>query len=76
MNLILILILGGKRTEILRWLSSQPYLEYHNQNKKDVLAGTGKWLLSEPSFMNWKNDSASSLLWLHGMPGSGKSKLV
>jgi hypothetical protein len=41
-----------------------------------VLPGTGQWLLSDIAFETWKNESVSSLLWLHGMIGSGKSKLV
>jgi len=41
-----------------------------------VLKGTGQWLLFDPIFKKWKDDSASSVLWLHGIPGSGKSKLV
>jgi len=41
-----------------------------------ILTGTGQWLLSDPIFKKWKDDSASSILWLHGIPGSGKSKLV
>lgn len=41
-----------------------------------MLSGTGHWLLEDRTFKNWKDDSASSLLWLHGIPGSGKSKLT
>jgi adenylylsulfate kinase-like enzyme len=42
----------------------------------DVLPGTGQWLLSDPVFDKWKKESVSSILWLHGIPGSGKSKLA
>jgi hypothetical protein len=70
------LFTASKRTEILRWISPEPYIQHHEQTKKDVLAGTGKWILSDPVFEKWRTDSASSILWLHGMPGSGKSKLV
>jgi hypothetical protein len=66
----------SKRTEILRWISPEPYIEHHEQTKEDVLLGTGKWLLSDPIFKKWKEESVSSILWLHGIPGSGKSKLV
>jgi hypothetical protein len=66
----------SERTNILRWLSPEPYKEYHNQARRDVLAGTGKWLLSDSVFKKWKDESASSILWLHGIQGSGKSKLV
>jgi hypothetical protein len=49
---------------------------HHKQVKKDLLEGTGKWLLDDPIFKRWKDDSASSILWLHGIAGSGKSKLA
>ena len=68
--------LASKRTVILRWMSSEPYLQHHEQTKKEVLSGTGQWLLSDLVFQRWKKESVSSLLWLHGIPGSGKSKLV
>ncbi|KAF2878160.1 hypothetical protein BDV95DRAFT_13028 [Massariosphaeria phaeospora] len=67
---------ASKRAEIVRWLSPVPYIQHHKQTKWDTLAGTGQWLLSDPIFKQWKSDSASSILWLHGIPGSGKSKLV
>ena len=41
-----------------------------------MLPNTGGWLLSDPTFKKWKKDSVSSILWLHGIPGSGKSKLM
>lgn len=57
-------------------MSSEPYLAHHNQNKKDVLDGTGQWLIRDTFFEKWKRDSILSLFWLHGASGSGKSKLV
>jgi hypothetical protein len=66
----------SKHTEILQWLSPEPYLQHHKQMKKDILPGTGAWFLADPIFEKWKYDSGSSILWLHGIPGSGKSKLV
>ncbi|RDW68744.1 uncharacterized protein DSM5745_08504 [Aspergillus mulundensis] len=58
------------------WLSTEPYKKHHNKTRKDFLAGTGTWLLTHPLYKECKDSSASSLLWLHGIPGSGKSKLV
>ena len=69
-------LLTKKRLEILEWMSSQPYKAHHNQNKRDILQGTGNWLLEDPVFVQWIKDSASSLLWLHGSSGTGKTKLV
>ncbi|KAI8714909.1 NACHT domain-containing protein [Fusarium sp. LHS14.1] len=65
-----------RRTDILRWISQEPYRQHHEQTKREVLKGTGKWLLQDATFLRWKNESASSILWLHGIPGSGKSKLA
>ncbi|KAF1946986.1 hypothetical protein EJ02DRAFT_331027, partial [Clathrospora elynae] len=67
---------ASRRNEIAQWLSPEKYKEHHNQATKDVLPGTGQWLLSDPVFRKWKDESASSILWLHGIVGSGKSKLV
>ena len=66
----------SKRFEILRWVSAQPYLEHHEQISKKALAGTGNWLLEDPLYANWHKGSTSSLLWLHGKVGAGKSTLV
>lgn len=66
----------SKRLEILDWISTQPYTSYHRQACSGVLSGTGEWLLNDSNFVLWQNESASSLLWLHGSPGTGKSKLV
>lgn len=66
----------SKRYEILRWLSAQPYIEHHEQISKKALAGTGKWLLEDLTYAKWHRGSTSSLLWLHGKVGAGKSTLV
>lgn len=66
----------SKRYEILRWISAQPYLEHHEQISKNALSGTGKWLLEDPTYAEWHKGSTSSLLWLHGKVGAGKSTLV
>ncbi|KAF2838813.1 hypothetical protein M501DRAFT_934397, partial [Patellaria atrata CBS 101060] len=67
---------ASKRIDILRWLSTEPYEQHHVQTKEGLLSGTGQWLLSDPVFEKWKNESASSILWLRGVLGTGKSKLV
>ena len=66
----------SKRFEILRWVSAQPYLEHHEQISKKALTGTGRWLLEDPLYAKWHKGSTSSLLWLHGKVGAGKSTLV
>ncbi|ESK88372.1 hypothetical protein Moror_14777 [Moniliophthora roreri MCA 2997] len=66
----------SERTKILDWISPLLYQGYHNHHKRDVLQRTGQWLLQSQMYREWKNDSTSSLLWLHGIPGAGKSKLA
>ncbi|KAK4692260.1 hypothetical protein P7C71_g4908, partial [Lecanoromycetidae sp. Uapishka_2] len=44
--------------------------------KGQALKDSGQWLLQDPIYAEWHKESVSSLLWLHGKPGSGKSTLV
>ena len=69
-------IQGTERQAILQNLSSQPYFEHHGLVTKKVLKDTGRWLLLDSQYLAWQQSSASSILWLHGIPGSGKSCLV
>ena len=69
-------LVSGTRIEILQWLSSMPYIQHHNQAKKDVLSGSGSWFLNDDQLHHWQSSSSSSIMWLHGPPGTGKSKLV
>lgn len=73
------MIVEVERTAVLNWISDTvklPYLKHHKENKREILEGTGGWILEDEVFETWKNDSTSSMLWLHGIPGSGKSKLT
>ncbi|KAH0537657.1 hypothetical protein FGG08_005570 [Glutinoglossum americanum] len=65
-----------ERRKILSWLSEQPYIQHHDRAKRDVLEGTGAWLLKDDMLLDWQRSSTSSIVWLHGIPGSGKSKLI
>ena len=64
------------RDRILDWTAQIPYHRHYKQGVKKALEGTGNWLLSLPDFIRWKQSSSSEMLWLHGMPGSGKSTLM
>jgi len=71
--------IASKRNAALDWLSDirkLPYFKHHKENKREILKGTGRWILTDEVFKTWKNESASSMLWLHGIPGSGKTKLT
>ncbi|KAI4270179.1 MAG: hypothetical protein LQ337_006838 [Flavoplaca oasis] len=66
----------GERRKILTWLSTVQYREHHRTSFDAVMPGSGTWLQNKPEFVDWKTSSASSILWIHGIPGSGKSKLM
>ncbi|KAL8876448.1 MAG: hypothetical protein Q9198_005357 [Flavoplaca austrocitrina] len=65
-----------ERRKILAWLSTVQYREHHRTSYNAVMPGSGAWLQKKPEFVDWKGSSASSILWIHGIPGSGKSKLM
>ncbi|TQV90703.1 Ankyrin repeat-containing protein [Cordyceps javanica] len=64
------------RRKILNTISVLEPGRHHKRVTEDRLEGTGQWLLQKPDFCNWRRDSVSSVLWLHGIPGSGKTKLA
>ena len=66
----------AERSKILQWISPIPYIQHHNQARRDVLAGTGTWFLKDETVLRWLSSSSSSIMWLHGIAGSGKSKLM
>lgn len=64
--------------EILNWVC--PIRVNVEENLETALKlrepGTGKWLLELPLFDEWSNSTTSSLLWISGIPGSGKTVLA
>ena len=64
------------RLKILRWLSSVPYREHHQKEISEVLENTGSWFLKSQTFTSWKSSQETAMMWLHGAPGTGKSKLM
>lgn len=60
-------ILGEKRRNILRWISTSEDEKHHRQANENMLENTGQWLLNKPQFREWQCASASGILWLHGI---------
>ena len=56
-----------ERLSILLWLSNVQYRKHHQNISKGLLEGTGSWLLGKPQYIEWRNSSVSSVLWLHGI---------
>ncbi|KAL8992618.1 MAG: hypothetical protein Q9169_006964 [Polycauliona sp. 2 TL-2023] len=64
------------RRKVLVWLSNVRYREHHKVSFAAVMPGSGAWLQQKPKFIHWKTSSTSSILWIRGIPGSGKTKLM
>lgn len=64
------------RVKILRAISNIPHGTHHKMASKGRVEGTGAWFTKRTEFKEWRASSWSSVLWLHGIPGSGKTKLT
>lgn len=56
------------------WLSAPDPSSNHNEACAKRQATTGDWFIQSSNFAKWKEDR-NSLLWLHGIPGCGKTIL-
>jgi hypothetical protein len=55
-----------ERREFLSWLSDIDYRGDHDANSRNILKGSGDWMLnSEEKFRKWKQ--GGGLLWLYGI---------
>ena len=68
--------LSTRHQEVLRWLNNglDPSGSHYNIWKKHQPT-TGNWLIYGERYMSWKRDDSQPLLWLHGIPGCGKTVL-
>ncbi|KAL3476642.1 hypothetical protein BJX99DRAFT_258189 [Aspergillus californicus] len=66
---------GNKRLEILKWISEPCHSKSHREVRRKFLRGTGQWLEQERIYRAWKADKESSILWLIGIKGAGKTCL-
>jgi Cdc6-like AAA superfamily ATPase len=63
-----------KHREIYRWLSPSDPSTNFNKALQQRQEGTGLWLLQSSLFKKWDSQQ-HSFLWLHGIPGCGKTIL-
>lgn len=66
----------NKLVKISDWLSTIQHENYHSAIQNGRLKSSGKWLLTNPIFRRWKSSNESTLLWIHGILGSGKTNLA
>ncbi|KAF6803583.1 ankyrin repeat-containing protein, partial [Colletotrichum musicola] len=63
-------------TKLRKWLRPTDYDDVGGEYRKHLashLAGTGGWLLSTKAYREWHDGQNDGLLWIRGIPGSGKS---
>ncbi|KAF8535526.1 hypothetical protein BDD12DRAFT_855021 [Trichophaea hybrida] len=68
-----ILLEEQQKSKILAWISTIPYTSHHRDISERRLDETGNWLFEKEEYRRWKSSSASTLLLLRGIPGSGKT---
>lgn len=63
----------SKHKDILTWLTKTDPISNHRAAREKHEPGTGEWFLSSHEFTHWLLPGRS--LWLHGIPGAGKTIL-
>ncbi|KAF3025211.1 hypothetical protein E8E15_004022 [Penicillium rubens] len=61
---------------IFKWLARLPLDEVHKRKLEARLPDSGHWIFEEANYKQWRVSSKSELLWLHGLPATGKSTLM
>ncbi|KAI1610467.1 hypothetical protein EDD36DRAFT_326771 [Exophiala viscosa] len=61
-----------QRQQILDWLCDYQYEAQYRRGLQLHCSTTCAWLLKHPDFIKWSS-RRSSLLWMHGQAGSGKT---
>ncbi|KAJ4347456.1 hypothetical protein N0V95_005418 [Ascochyta clinopodiicola] len=62
--------------KIRSWLQATEYAHQSGEFRKHLashMQGTGIWLTKSAAYISWLNDENHGLLWIKGIPGSGKS---
>ncbi|KAK8092127.1 uncharacterized protein PG998_015140 [Apiospora kogelbergensis] len=65
-----------ERNTIINWLSSLDYLGKQRDTFAKRHEQTGQWLLNHEQFNTWLSADDNSVLWCHGIPGSGKTVMT
>ncbi|KAH7145573.1 hypothetical protein B0J13DRAFT_323366 [Dactylonectria estremocensis] len=66
-----------QRQEILRWVECMNPSSLHNSAFRKHERHTCAWFLQTLEWKSWVNSTRSTrLLWIHGIPGSGKTVLA
>ena len=66
--------LDERNDRILQWLAAPDPSSNQNKACQTKQRETGRWFIESANYLNWKTQQ-SSFLWLHGIPGCGKTVL-
>ncbi|KAF8514300.1 hypothetical protein JB92DRAFT_2919988 [Gautieria morchelliformis] len=66
--------LQAHRQKIYDWLAAPDHEIKHRNARSVYQETTGLWFVEEQRFQEWR-EAPHSFLWLHGIPGAGKSIL-
>ena len=66
---------NAERNQILDWISTLDHKSKPHDVSKERVSGTGQWFLHYSIFRTWRDAPGGSMLWCHGIQGSGKSIL-
>ncbi|PMD59680.1 uncharacterized protein K444DRAFT_529781, partial [Hyaloscypha bicolor E] len=64
----------AEMTKVLKWLVTTDPSPNHNNACELHEDHTGQWLTNSPEYVDWKS-GRSRFIWLHGIPGAGKTVL-
>lgn len=64
------------RSTLLKWLSPSSVHAHHKELLTSLVPGTGEWLMLGQEFRSWLDSSTSETLWIRGIPGCGKTRLL
>ena len=70
----------AKMLAVVNWLSAaDAALDQEDfVSKRQVVPGSGRWVLEEPKIKDWLDlaDSSVPIFWLNGIPGAGKTDWI
>jgi hypothetical protein len=64
----------SKRAAVLTWYKTSDPEQNHKVSRSKHESDTAKWIFDVKDFISWKNNPGESL-WIHGIPGAGKTIL-
>ncbi|KAH7014113.1 uncharacterized protein B0I36DRAFT_425694 [Microdochium trichocladiopsis] len=65
-----------QRDELSRWLAAPDVSSNYHKALQLRHPGSGRRLIESEAFQTWRDQESSAVLWLHGIPGCGKTVLA